>query len=1166
MRGPLYVLAVAFVCAFILIPCGWSQSATTGALAGVVKDVGGAVLAGVEVSITNGSTGQTLSAQTDAQGRFQFSMMTPGAYEVHFAAKGFATARAESITVNVAETPLVEASLQPGDPAQTVVCQCTVNTSSSSTGTLVDSKTITSVPLTTRNYTQVLSMSSGSAAEVNNAGSLGRGTQSVNVNGNTSSGGSTLDGANAPSAVPNPDTISEFRIQTSQYDAGYGAQVPNTNLITRSGSNQFHGTLWEFNRNDVFNANAFFRNATGQGKPVLKQNQFGATLGGPIRTNRLFFFGSFQGTRQRNGVDTTSISNPILPPLTADRSAAALAAQFCPSNQSSFLSRYATFAGGRQLDCANQNTATTASISPVALRLLQMKRADGSYLIPIPQTLLTSGANAGLGFSTFSLPSRYNENQYLFNADYVASQRNTLSGRSYIARFNQYRSFASPSGYPGAPILPGDGTPQNLEGRDYVTTGRLTTVINDRMVNEARMSFTRAFMGAAGENTPSATSIGMTPANPLFDKAPEITILGALGSFRLFGAIGNDFRSQTDTYSWADNLSWVRGRQTVRMGAVVLTQRLTRLDTGSARGKITFQTFNDFLLGLGAAENLSPAGRSNVQAIQAAHGLGPNGEVQYKYSGYYGSGYFQDDVKVSDRLTLNLGLRWEYVRPAADALGTLGNAWPSLMKEASIPPASGTLAGNTVASNYNPNLTNPYTGKAFGQLPDGVFVRPNSTAYANRAPLDSLAPRFGFAWRPASRQNRLSLRGGYGWFYQSPALSGTTNGTPSSSAPPFAQTFGNTDASNATSSFVTPFPAVTLGWVRRTPGSQLSDRVAGPEFRLPRLQQWNVNAQVGLTQSLSADIGYVGSRGANLLVSRGYNQPALAGPSSPVNCGYDGDPAHCVTTNTSINAKLRVPVMGEVPTALVSSEFTGASNYHSLQATLRSRASHGLSFQAAYTLARARNNTGIYNDQNKPSLDWGRASFDRRQRLTANFNYQVPVFAQVHGPAAVFLKGWTVSGIFTAQSGPPLTLTDPAGGGVFGRAGTSTVTLCQNAGAGSLVTPGSVHSRLGRWIDTSAICAAPVVGSDGSTGYGNSGLSLMDGPGQLNADFSVGKTTTVGGIREDAVLSFRAEFYNAFNHAQFASPGTTLGTATFGVITQTSVAPRLIQFGLKYTF
>jgi hypothetical protein len=302
--------------------------------------------------------------------------------------------------------------------------------------------------------------------------------------------------------VPNPDTISELKIHTSQYDALYGAQVPSTALITKSGEKDFHGDAWEFVRNDIFNANTLFRNATGQSKPDLKQNQFGATIGGPAVRNKLFFFSSYQGTRQVNGIDTTSTSDPILPPLTTDRSASTLAAEFCPGNH--MLAggqpdpRYLTYAGGKQLDCHDQNTATTASINPVALRLLQMKLPDGSYLIPVPQTILTSGANTGLGFSSYSLPSTYDENQVLLNVDYLLSSRNTLALRSYLATITQYRSFGSPSGYPGTATVAGEGTPQALQARDYVTSVNLNSVLTRNIVNESRISFTRSTQGAQG--------------------------------------------------------------------------------------------------------------------------------------------------------------------------------------------------------------------------------------------------------------------------------------------------------------------------------------------------------------------------------------------------------------------------------------------------------------------------------------------------------------------------------------------------------------------------------------------------------------------------------------------------------------------------------------------
>lgn len=1143
----------------------WAQSATSGALSGTVKDARNAPIVGVAVTLTNRATNRAHSAATDGDGRYQFSLLPPGAYDVKFSMAGFKTSAMESAIVSVSEAPSLDAVLEPGDPSGRVACKCQFNASTTSSGMLVDGKTITSVPLTTRNFTNVLAMASGSAAGVNNAGSLGRGTQSVNVNGNTSSGGFTLDGANSPSAVPNPDTIAEVKIQTSQYDAGYGAQVPSTSLITKSGANEFHGDGWEFVRNNIFNANTFFRNTTGQSKPDMKQNQFGATLGGPFRRNRFFFFVSYQGTRQANALDPTSTSNPILPPLTTDRSAATLAAQFCPANHPND-SRYLSFAGGKQLDCNNQSSPTTAPINPVALQLLQMKNQDGSYYIPVPQTILTSGGNAGLGFSTFSLPSTYNENQYLINADYALSGKNLLSGRYYGANFSQYRSFGSPSGYPGPATVPGDGTPQQLEGGDPVGTVKLTSVLSPRKVNEARMSFTRNSMVAWGANTPSAASIGTTPANRFLPQPPEMDVLGPLGSFRLFGNTGNDFNTVTDVYSLSDSISWVRGKHTVRTGVAMVTQQLSREDTGSARGKMTFETFSDFLLGLSAAGNLSPAGRSNIESIQTNQGMGPNGEVQYIYHGWYGSGFTQDDYKVASNLMLNLGLRWEYLVPAADTQGTLGNVWPSLLRQMPIPPVSGTLIGNTVASNYNPDLVNPYTGEPFGAVPAGVYVRPGATAYENSPPVDNLAPRLGFAWQPLGAQGRLVVRGAYGVFYQSTPISGTSNGTPFSSAPPFAQAFNNADSSNGSSSFAKPFPDATLGWVLRTPTSQLSDRVVGPDFALPRLQQWNAGAQVRLTQALSLDIGYVGSQGARLMASRGLNQPLLATPANPVNCGYDGVATDCITTSTAVNAPLRVPIMGETPTALTTTEFDGASSYQSLQATLRRRLSGGLSFQLAYTLSRAESATSMYNDQTQPSFDWGRSSFDRKNRLSANFDYALPVPGGLGKSAALLLKGWSASGIVVLQSGPPLTLTDPSGGSVYGNAGTSTVTLCPGATARNLVTSGGIQSRLNHWIEPSAICSAPAVGADGSTGYGNTGIGIIDAPGQFNADFSIIKTTVVGGIRETAVLAFRVEMYNALNHPQFAAPGTAVGSATFGVITQTSVAPRMIQFGLKYLF
>jgi len=1161
---------------------GWScscsaQSSTTGALRGTATDQASAAVPGVTVTLVNNATSQSQTTTTGSNGGYGFSLLPPGTYTVAFSAQGFKTSQMASVVVNVSEAPVLDAQLETGESTAHEACLCHLSQSAtSSTGTVMDNKTLTGVPLTTRNTTQVMSMSSGSAASVNNAGLLGTGSQDVNVNGNTATGTFTLDGATSTSTIPNPDTISEFKIQTSQYDAGYGARVPNTNLVTRSGENEIHGDVWEFVRNDIFNANAFFRNAAGQPKATLKQNQFGGTVGGPIKKERLFFFGSYQGTRQVNGLDTTaSLSTVILPPLTNDRSAATIGSQFCPANKATAVqSRYLTFAGGAQVACDGSN------INPVALKLLQLKLPDGSYLIPTPQRILSSGVNAGLGFSSYSLRSTYDENQYLANITYLVSRKHTLTGRFYYARAKTQRAFGS--NFLRAPETPPTpGFPVTLDDTNYITSVQLSSVFTTNIANEARMTFTENRSEPTVTGLPSVASVGMTPANVLSPFLPDIIMRGALGGFQA-GNVLSDFLNYSKTYSWSDTLSWTHGRQTIRAGVFALTDPLESSNLGLARGRLSFQNFTDFLLGMSAAQNGSPQGLSNIQSIEANGGMGPVGNVVLLLRFNHASAFVEDDLRVGARLTLNLGLRWEYLPSVFGEAQDLGNAWPSQLQMVAIPPASGTYAGLTVPSDYDPNRINPYTGQPFGPPPPGVVVRPNKGFYQNAAPLGSFAPRFGFAWQPGSKQSRVAVRGGYGWFFQISSDRGNAAGTYSANMEPLAQLIGAAGSSNGASTLQVPFPPTMLGFIPRTPSSHLDDRTIGPNLQNPKLQQWNLNIQYAISANFTVDMGYVGSHGNNLFLYYGSNQPLLAAPGHPVNCGLPNaaaglgvpqaifsilgvDASGCVTTNTSVNSYLRVPIVGETPTALLAHQYLGASWYHSVQATLRERISHGLTFQFAYTLSKGETNTTVYNDQRNLNLDWGRTKFDRTHRMTTNLSYDLPSLS-TKGSAGTLLGGWSISGIVIVQSGLPMSLTDKNGGSVYGFAGPATVTLCPGATNADLATYGTTSSRLHNWFNKSVICSAPVIGSDGSLGYGNTGQSIINGPGQFNTDFSIGKTTTVGGLRENAQLAFRAEFYNALNHPQFSNPGTNFGTASFGVITQTSVAPRLIQFGLKYLF
>jgi len=473
-------------------------------------------------------------------------------------------------------------------------------------------------------------------------------------------------------------------------------------------------------------------------------------------------------------------------------------------------------------------------------------------------------------------------------------------------------------------------------------------------------------------------------------------------------------------------------------------------------------------------------------------------------------------------------------------------------------------------------LINPYTNQAFGPPPTGVVIRSTKTLYSNNAPLDDFGPRIGFAWQPGSSQSRLVIRGGYGWFFQT--NSGNSLDTAGLTTVPFAQRFTNSGASANFATLQVPFPTVTLGYVLRTPTSQLSDVVGGPQLITPMVQQFSLNTQYEIVHNLVLEVGYIGSRGAHLGVTHGLNQPALVTASNPkINCGYDGIPTDCITSNTAANAKLRVPIMGETPTALGDNSLDANSWYHALQTTLRKQFSHGFTFQAAYTYSKAESNTSFNNDLNNVALQWAPQNFDRKHRLVVNYIYDLPTPFKAEGITGAFLKGWSVSGVTTVQTGVPLTLTDTRGGSIFGNAGTSTIQFCPGMSNADVATTGQDQTRLGlkgspsHWFNLAAVCA-PIIDpnaapGDKATGYGTSAQGIVTGPGQFNWDISIGKMTRVGGIRESAQLQFRAEFYNAFNHPQFKDPGVAAAsTSTFGVIQASSVAPRLIQFGLKYLF
>jgi hypothetical protein len=646
--------------------------------------------------------------------------------------------------------------------------------------------------------------------------------------------------------------------------------------------------------------------------------------------------------------------------------------------------------------------------------------------------------------------------------------------------------------------------------------------------------------------------------NPLtFPVVPAVLI----GPFALFGGGSSDTFGYMNQLQFTDQISWVKGKHTIRFGGLFeqLGEHLTI--KGRSRGGIVFQTFQDFLLGMSAAQNGSPSGQSNVFCIfcrGAADATqfitGVSDGTGYKIRENYAAVFIQDDFKATPRLTLNLGLRWDYIGNMYEPNGKLGAIIPALMKQVPIPPASGSSVGFTVPSNYNP--------ATFG-LPDGVFVRPVNGVSLSPAPWTNFAPRLGFAWQPGGRQTSLVVRGGYGIFYDLISAQGIVS--PTVTSPPFGFTIARLGASNGAATLADPpqYPGgvLTLGFPLRTPTSRRTDGGYDPIQRNPMVQQFSLNLEYGLSPGMALEVAYVGSYGTRQQLTIPINQPTLASATNPVNCGYDGVPTDCITTNTTTNAAQRVPVLGETPTALGALGFRGFSWYNAMQVTLRKRLSHGVTFQAAYTWSKAEA-SAVFNDVNK--IDRARSSIDRTQRLIVNYSWQLPSPFR-EGIGGKLVNGWSVSGVMTAQGGNPLALTDQTGGSIYGRTGSSTVQLCpSNVKEDLKNTSGNDVARLSSWFNKAAICSPPTIGN--GRGYGNTGQFIVDGPGQFNWDIALTKATRVGGIHEDSELQFRTEFYNAFNHAQFSNPGTTFGQPTFGVITSTSVAARLIQFGLKYSF
>jgi hypothetical protein len=956
-------------------------------------------------------------------------------------------------------------------------------------------------------------------------------------------------------AIPNPDTIQEFKVQTGQYDASYGRNAgANVEVITKGGQNEFHGALWEFFRNEDLNANTYFRNATNQSRPVLKQNQFGFDLGGPIRHDKLFFFTSYQGTRQRNGLDPNCSSSVSSPPITDDRSAAALGQLFAGKQG---LIQMALGGVGPAI------AADGSNINPVALALLQLKLKNGQYAIPTPQTIDPSNQNFDAqGFSAYSVPCPYAETQFMTNADWQISEKSKLEARFFFA--NSTTTFTLPTANLGGGTAPGYPVALTNNFRNFTLAH--TYVFSPTLINRAEVGFHRIF-GLFDQNRGfSYSQIGASV--PGFDdRIPAIALDYPSTTGVSLGGNGQTVRLGQNNYNFQDSLNWTVGRHALRFGAGVSREQLNEIGFEYLAGEL-FLSWPDFLLGLNANDNgTAPFASLGYAYSNIVASLDIPAQFDRAWRVWEPNAYVQDDFKITPRLTVNLGFRYDHLGDLADKLGR--NSSFDVRLADPNPPAAGSYNGYLVSSNYS--------GPA---LPAGVKKVGNEFGtYGNKQ--DTWNPRVGFAWQ-LPKSNKFVVRGGYGIYHS------RYTGQPFLQllvSPPFGQIRQLAGPANAAASEQVPFPlsVPTLPSFPAYGGTNpiLQNTIFDPRFQPPMVQEYSLGLQTQLPGGFLLETGYSGARGEHLIRERSVNQAQLASPSNPIR----GE-----TTNTVANVPLRVPYEGFDSDLMLQIESAGASWYNALLVSLTKHFSHGLQFQASYTFSRdlatdGSTTTGAngglsIGDQNNPAQRYGPDSFIRPHRFITNFTYQLPGPKDVHSLKGQVLGGWMLAGVVTVQSGHLLTPTyyhfgaNKAGmihPSVFGTNVNDRPSLSGTCGLGSYVNSGSIESNIGgtnTYIKTSCFTDPAVFSADDPNGYGfgNAGVGILRGPGQQNWDLSLIKRFPVSWPKEGSNLEFRSEFFNAFNHPQFGDPDLEFTSDSFGHITSTVVNPRVLQFALKFSF
>ena len=1070
-----------------------SAQTATGQITGTVRDATGAVVPGAAVTVTSELTGSKRETTTGQAGNYVVPLLPVSVYSVTAELQGFRPAKLTGVRLNVDQVVRVDLELQTGGLTEAVEVQAAavaLDTETATIGQVITEKQITDLPLNGRNFLQLLFLGAGAVEATGEQAAMRQGVgNAISIMGSrpTSNnfmidGTSNIDTAlGTPAAILSVDAIQEFKEQTKTYSAEYGFSANQINLVSKSGTNEMHGALFGFLRNEALDAKNFFDPPNAE-KPQLDQKQFGGVVSGPIIRNKTFFLVNYEGTRIDRGY-----SQFFLVPTAEQMAGRFTTTIIDPLTGQPFPN----------------NTIPSSRFS----RLAQLAVRNGWY--PAPNVSAPQGNYQAIR----TLPQT--QNQFTGRIDQDLGR----FGRAF-ARFTKTKYDNQTS----------SGNVLDIGDRVFIqdTTNwqvSHTWPIRNNVVNSFRFGRVEALADQHGipcaqadidflNNTGIFADIGTVP-----DDQRECPTVGILGYAGTGGAVNAFSASNQPMWDVSNTTTWIRGSHTFNFGVNYRRWWLQRDLATELQGTYTFDVgfsghrVADFLLGYySRAQAFQPA------AFSTPGSVGNPREFNFSYI----APYFQDDWKVSSRLTLNLGLRWDYRSVPYETNNRM--AWRNLdYAPGGLLVADDTLAGAGIVD----GAYYQSAGRRSPENPDRFKV---------------FAPRLGFAWRPSDDEKTV-LRGGYGLFYDSAEgreIDGAADVYPYVSRGQYPQSLGQATPLLTTDQLFPSFAAPGVA----TPAANTFLAVSqSPEPRNPRVHQWSLGVQRQLPRNTIVELNYVGSHGENLLMRRNIAQALPYTASRPTVAERKPFPNFVV---------------------YIDSDWSGWSDYHALNTKLEHRG-RSLLATFAYTWAKSTDSKsaaaglgqtetagwqGFLNNHD-PERDHGLSGFDVDHRFVASFVWNLPIgkgerlASGASGVTNAIVGGWQLNGIYTWQRGFPISITASDLGGVLDTFGTNRADIVGDIHAGG--------GELTRWFNTAAF-AQPPLGS-----FGNSGRSILRGPGINNLDLALFKNFD---LPRGSRLQLRLESFNALNHPQFSSVSTNLAAANFGVITAARAA-RINQLGLK---